>query len=361
MKIYQLYKGKIENKIVKTFLTAGSACIIAAVTPNYLLPFVFELSNQYLQTKFEVPTIKIDYVVLGFLMGIGLLLYAFAVIFYFKINKKEVVGTLLQIRHSSIEPTNILNTDKDQSKYKIEVIDIDQNVEMSNTSKKGIEQALYIQEKAVNKIIQFTNGNAAVDVEYYGLAHIPLVVLLGYQISDKIPVQFNEWNQNQGEWISINSNNKNYPHIILEKDENNQQPESITEVVVKVGLTYPIPNENLIGLNLSHLNTYYLHLENPHRNNIINLEQLQNYKEKFRNLLDSINQKYINLEKVHLFYSGQTSFAYYIGSAITPRMDKEILVYNYVGSESPQYNWYLNLKKSGQQITVGLTREDKIV
>lgn len=64
LKIYQLYKGKLENKIVKTFLTAGSACIFAAVAPNYLLPFFIELSNQYLHTQFDVPSIKLDYLVL---------------------------------------------------------------------------------------------------------------------------------------------------------------------------------------------------------------------------------------------------------------------------------------------------------
>lgn len=355
--IYQLYKGKIENKIVKALLAAGSACIFAAVAPNYLLPIIIEVSNQYLNTHFDVPTLNLDYIVLGALISIGILFYSCAIFFYFKTNKKINFGTLLQIRHSSIESSNTSKKNRNQSNYKIETIDIDQNLEMSNTSKQGIENALYIQEKAANKILQSTNGNDSISVEYYGLAHIPLVILLGYQISDKIPVKFYEWNQNQGQWESIDSNHKNYPPLILEKNDEKQPLNAASEIVVKIGLTYPIPNENLKGLNLLHLNSYYLHLESPHRNNIINIEQLQKYKAEFRNLLDVINQKYTNLKKVHLFYSGQTSFAYSIGSAVTPRMDKEIIIYNYVGSESPQYNWNLNLKKISQQITVELTKE----
>lgn len=357
LKFLQLYKGKIENKIIRAFLTAGTACIIAAGSPNFLIPLIFELLNQYLKTEFDIPTFNINYIVLVILLLMGIFFYGCAICFYVNTKKKQIISKLLKIRHSSIESSNTIKTDSDYSSHHIEIINIDQKLEMSNISKHSIERALYIQEKEVKKIIQSTDGNDYVDIEYYGLAHIPLVILLGFQIADKLNTKLHEWNQNKSQWELIGSNNRSFPPLLLEKNNHKQVHQNVTEVVVKIGLTYLIPEENLEGLNLHHLNSYYLHLEKPHRNNIINIEQLQKYKEEFRKLLDEINQNYIKLEKVHLFYSGQPSFAYCIGSTITPRMDKEIIIYNYVGSEFPQYNWHLNLKKVDQHIEVGLTKE----
>ncbi|WP_144605624.1 SAVED domain-containing protein [Bacillus cereus] len=356
IKLYQLYKGKLENKMVLGLLSAGTICIIAAVSPDYIWPIIAQLCNTYLETKFNASDPSVDYIVLGVLITVGLFLYACAIILYFKTKENTVIGSLLQIRHSSIESTNFSKINKDISNYQVDKKDIDQKLEMKVTSKEGIERALYIQEKVAKDIIHSTDGNDYVDVDYYGLAHIPFTILLGYQIADKIPVKFHEWNQNKNIWEAINSKKVEYPPLLLENKQKQEQIDT-NEVVLKVGMTYPIPDEDLRGLSLEHLNTFYLHLEKPHRNNIISSEQLQKYKEDFRNLLDDINQKYINLKKIHLFYSGQPSFAYYMGSTITQRMDKEIVVYNHVGSEFPKYNWNLNLKKVDQPITVCITKE----
>lgn len=357
LKVVKLWKGTIENKIIITLLSIGATCILAAVGPNLLLPVMLEFLNQLLKTSFDTTVFNLNYIVFGVLVSLGVSFYVGAIVFYVMTKKKKIIGKLLKVGHFSIESSNTSKTDKDYSDYLVEEIDIEQKLELSRNTKEGIESALYIQEKEGKKIIDFTNENGNNQMEYYGLAHIPLVVLLGYQIADKVSVNFHEWNQNKGKWEVVGFNKKSFPSLLLERDNEKQTPNDVKEVVVKIGLTYPIPDENLHGLNLHYLNSYYLCLETPHRNNIISTDQLQKYKEDFRNLLDEINRKYMKLEKIHLFYSGQPSFAYCMGSAISPRMDKEVIIYNYVGSEFPQYNWHLNLKKLAQPITVELTKE----
>ncbi|PID23766.1 SAVED domain-containing protein [Sporosarcina sp. P7] len=357
LKVIRILRGTIENKIIFTLLSIGATCILAAVGPSYILRFILELLNYLFKTNFDTTIFNLSYIVFGVLLTVGILFCVGAILFYTMTKKNHIIGKLMKIRHSSIESSNFSNTDISPSRYLLEIVNIDQKLEMSSNTKEGIEKALYIQEKAVKKIIQFTDGNDINDVEYYGMAHIPIVVLLGYQIADKVPIKLHEWNQNISLWETVDSDNRNYPPLLLEKCTEKQLPNETKELVVKIGLTYPIPDENLDGLNLHHLNSYYIHLETPHRNNIVNIEQLQSYKKYFRDLLDEINQKYLKLEKIHLFYSGQPTFAYCIGSAITPRMDKEFVIYNYVGTEFPQYNWHINLKKIDQPISVSLTKE----
>lgn len=60
-----------------------------------------------------------------------------------------------------------------------------------------------------------------------------------------------------------------------------QNTQITKEIVIKVGITYPIPDGDIYELQLQDLNSYYLHLNPPHRNAIISSEQLKAYKRNF--------------------------------------------------------------------------------
>lgn len=149
-----------------------------------------------------------------------------------------------------------------------------------------------------------------------------------------------------------------YPPLKIEKNDSKQGAED-TEVVVKIGITYPIPDADLSGLHLDGFKSYYLHLKHPHRNAIVCLEQINEYQKQFRHVLDEINQTFPHLERIHLFYSGQPSLAYRLGSTISPRMDKDIWVYNHVGVANPKYNWAINLKKIGNLLNIKIKGENQ--
>lgn len=350
-----MFCGSAGNKMAAAMIAGGIGIIGASVGTDWVqivLLFVAKILN----VTADVP--DADSTIIGVVAG-GCLVLGGAV-FYLIINRSkdpQKTKQVARIEHVSIEVADFSRIPNEQRAATI-VHKIDQVDSMRHLSEMGINNALFIQKKEVNSILnryQYDDVRPEV-MDYYGLAHIPFTILLGYQIADKVKIGFYEWNQNKGDWFEIKNKMDSYQKLILDKNQI-QNPRGVSEIILKVGMTTSVEDDHLSGLGLDGLDTYNLRLENPGRNHIVSLQQLQEYKVKVRDTLDKINRAYPNLKKIHLFYSGQMSFAYCLGSTFSPRMDPQIFVYNHVFGGYPRYNWVLPLKKAHEDIEAKLTRE----
>lgn len=337
---------KFEKKIASSMITMGLLIIGQAFSVNFWENLLFDLYNALFDRN--IPTsndsVKYGYIIVSTIVGGALMVWGFR--FYFTTRDKEKTNSMVVIQHSSIEAVSYAKVGDDLSDYKIDPYTLNQTEELKIMDNATLNHALREQDKIVERISKRIDGSVDVEVAYLGLAHIPLVMLLGYQLSDKISPMFYEWNQNKWNWEQIKSK-PNHEIEILHLTERNtsQNTETTKEVVLKIGVTYPIGEEDIQELQLENLNSYYLRLDPHKRNAITSLEQLQSYKNTFRTLLDQINQRYPYLETIHLFYSGQPSLAYTLGSSISSRMDVDILIYNHVRIENPKYKWAIKLPK----------------
>lgn len=288
----------------------------------------------------------------------GFSLVSLSLLVLFITRDKETVKkkNMLQLNHSSLEFAVYNNMEEEFPEYNLNVFSLNQTEEMKTLSIPNLQHALREQDKIVGKALSRLNDVPNMEIAYLGLAHIPLVMLMGYQIADKAKCKFYEWNQNNSSWIGL-PEKSNYPPLLEEREDTIQSIEETTEVTVRIGITGPIPKTDLNGLNLEHLNAYYMHLKEPERNIVKSVDQINDYQKKFRLLLDELNQRYPNLKKIHLFYYGQTSLAYRLGSAISSRMDREICIYNNVKSANPQYKWALTLGKVGEDYSPKIIEE----
>ncbi|MCC2117372.1 SAVED domain-containing protein [Bacillus halotolerans] len=351
-KFINIIIGSAEKKIALSLVTGGVSVIVASLNTDWLqilLMLVVKGLNK------EATVTEGGSSIVGCFFG--LVLVILGVWFYFKTNTQKKKKIVARIQHSSIEVVDFSNI-KEESDTEVKRYIINQLEEMTYLSEIGLIRSIAIQNRNVNRLLDSFHqlDSCPSRIDYYGLAHIPFTILLGYQIADKVNVKFHEWDQNKSKWLAIWDNPTSYPKLILDINKV-QKPREVEEVIIKVGMTYPIEDNHLDGLGLRDCDTYYLHLENPRRNHIVSLKQLQDYKKEFRDLLDRINQTYPNLKKIHLFYSGQMSFAYCIGSAFSSRMDYQVLSYNFVGRGYPKYNWVLPLKKAHENIEPKVTGE----
>lgn len=345
-------KGRHEKWITRTLIGAGAVLILSG-TQSVWMSLLVSFLNDRFKTNLADPNDSINFVYLAICIVVGGGLIWFGLNFYFRTKEKTKLKPLVHIQHSSIQAVSYANINKDLSDYSLEYYPINQLEELKTIDSRNLYHALREQEKAVERISLRIDGSSDIEVAYLGLAHIPLTVLLGYQISDKVDAAFYEWNQNDPKWEVIESDTDiSFPTLFRNANDTLQDVQSTKEIVLKVGITYPIPDEDIQELYLHNLNSYYLHLNPPHRNAVVSLEQLKAYKKVFRDLLDEINQKYPNLQRIHLFYSGQPSLAYTLGSAITSRMDNEIWIYNHTRTTSPKYKWSIRLPTKEKPIEV---------
>jgi hypothetical protein len=352
--IKKLFKGWFEKRLAMLLVVGGIGIASVSFTQSWWADILYPLVNKVFGLNLQTPNepniflVILSVVVGGTFVCLGLW-------FYFHTREKDKKQTMIQIRHSSIESVSFTAIDKDLEEYNVEEYFLNQVEEMNTINKANLQHALKEQEKMVQRIAYRLHGSSDVEIAYLGLAHIPLSILLGYQLADKSNTTFFEWNQNKLLWVEIKKNSGSYPQLFLDIEETLQSVEDTKEIIIKIGITYPVTDADLSGLQLEGLNRYYLHLKPPHRNAIIDAEQLNEYQQHFRDLLDRLNQKYANLKKIHLFHSGQPSLAYRLGSSISPRMDAEVWAYNYVSASNPRYPWAINLKKIGQPILIKFT------
>lgn len=316
-------------------------------SPVWLIPLV-QFINEKMQTNITIPDTNVDYIVMGTGVVIGLLLIILGLNHRKRLNKKN--KKMMQIRHSSIEGVNYLDFRPNLDDYEIIPITINQYQDLKEINEFNLKMAWRKQEQNVENLVVHINDNPTDEIAYLGLAHIPYQFLLGYQVADKINVQFFEWNRTNKYWGALSNNDTNYPKLLLDKTETNQEFNIAEEVIIKVGITFNIFDSQLEGLNLENINSYCFHLDSPQTDVITSYKQLNNYNQQFRDLLTDIHHKYPKLKKVHIFISAQPSLTYSFGSVISARMDssKEFWIYNYKGSSNNQiqYPWALKIAKN---------------
>lgn len=337
-------------------LSLFKALSLLCLTPGLGLKFFEQLTisllNKFLggYVDFSVLADK-DWILIS--LGVLFALIYLLILFKFKENTKKNVNFL--INHSSIETTAFKSFENEEIEENEEIF-LDQAKEMKILNKKNIKASIEKVNHFSNEVLSKTDRRKNLNVFYYGLSHIPLTILLGYQISNKIKVSHAEWNQDKSRWDLINRTSKEYPKLIADSSLN--QTSNIYDIVLKVEITTSISNSALeeLGLNLNP--EYSLYLESPKRNVIKYENQLQEYQRMFRETLDKINVENPEAKSIHLFYSGPPSLAFKIGSAISQRMDKEIFVYNFSNKETPKYKWYLKLTKSNEKIEFDIRKGD---
>ncbi|MCM3623690.1 SAVED domain-containing protein [Brevibacillus borstelensis] len=333
-----------DKKIAMMLIGTGCTSILGSfATPWWLNPFI-QLVNERLHTNIKIPDSSVDYVVMiaGLIVGIILIRWGIKYRQRTKTKNKKMV----QVRHASVEVVNYTKIHADLDDYEVVPLTINQFQEMNEITEFNLKMAWKKQEHIVFDLLVHINDPSTNEIVYMGLAHIPFQFLLGYQVADKTSVRFFEWSRTELAWKPLKEGNDSFPEMVLLKNEK-QAPDITEEIVIKVGITYEIFDWQLEGHGLENVNIYYLKLDPPRLDAITSVEQINKYKQQFRDLLTEIHHMYPKLRKVHIFFSGQPSLAYKFGSSISARMDsnKEFWVYHYVGSSPIKYPWALRLSK----------------
>jgi hypothetical protein len=323
-------KNKARLKLPITFLTVG-ASLIGFDIFKLFLSLVGDVVNA---NNFEfIPTI------------VGLLMIAFS--FYWgnrlmlKQEKNSSEKSRVTFKHFSIESSekNDLSNNPKNNTY----ILLDQRQQQEETLLNWIKKSLSNQEEALKDYYYVAERWDQPISLYEGLAHIPYVFLLGFQISDKRDMEYLEWNEHVKKWEKLPQSVPEHPPLFLDKNLKESE-EDAKEVAICISLTEEILQSQLSGLDASNVNLYHLHLETCGRHAIVSQQQLSEYKEQFRRLIDSIYKSSPNLNKIHLFISAQTSLVFNLGSSIT-RNDVEIWIYNFDRNNNIKYPWSLKAHK----------------
>jgi len=176
----------------------------------------------------------------------------------------------------------------------------------------------------------------------FSLAPIPLVVHLGFCLSERVEVRCFQFDRDRKTWA--------WPKLSSAPDTKlsvvglpKRTARSETEAAIVVSLSAMIsmsdvepvvPNVN-VRVRVSCRKPDVMWLVAP--------EQLHQLGIRFRGILASLRRLLPKCRRIHLFYAGPTGGAIVLGQQINPRMNPPVELYQYSRQSSPAYSRALTL------------------
>ena len=180
-------------------------------------------------------------------------------------------------------------------------------------------------------------------VAYYGIAHIPLLVLAGYQLSNKYHIQFFDLNSISGGWYLLQGE-PTFPELRI-----NGLPECVDnrsgDVALRISVSFPIALEDISVIVPAPVSSIHVALAAPQRDIVTSERQLAAYAQTCRRVLDEIHNRLPNAQRIHVFYAGPVPLAVSLGRLISKTIQPSIIVYNYCMKDNPHYSWGLDITR----------------
>lgn len=180
----------------------------------------------------------------------------------------------------------------------------------------------------------------------FSLAPIPLVIYLGFLLSDRVQVRCFQFDREQASW--------NWPQISSNEVDSqiqvtglpNEIIRSEVEVIIRVSLSASIGVHESLEVVPASGAEIDIFVEQPDVMWLRNKEQLNKLGQVFRQTLANIRRLVPHCQQIHLFYAGPTGGGVTLGQQINPRMNPPVKLYQYSRQTTPRYSRALTLLES---------------
>lgn len=208
---------------------------------------------------------------------------------------------------------------------------------LTSPSEAVLRQAAVIE--GVRRILQ---QDVSAEVAYGGIAHVPLLLLAGFQLGTKRAVRLIEHCRDRDTWDQLGGRNTG-PELYLES----AVPRSSLhgDVVLRVSISFEVAEDLTKAVCSSPLASLHLKVAVPARDIVSHYKIVEDYTQRFRSTLDSIASFMPKTTRVHLFYAGPATLAFNFGRQISRTTHPEVAVYNYVFRPEPKYSWGVVINK----------------
>jgi nucleoside phosphorylase len=204
-----------------------------------------------------------------------------------------------------------------------------------NNPASAVQQLINTQGVLSSAIARFSE----VELVFHGLGHIPLLVLIGHLVSDRVPVHLFDFHPSPGSntWAWA-EDGQNFPTIQTYglPNQHSWQPK---DVVLRISVTYRVSPEQTRTVTPPDAIEIDLALPNPERSIIRSEKQTREYGKIFRQTLDVIAQNLPTNQRIHLFYAGPVALAFHLGQQISENIHPPVIVWNF----HRRYDWAIDL------------------
>jgi transcriptional regulator with XRE-family HTH domain len=172
---------------------------------------------------------------------------------------------------------------------------------------------------------------------YYGIAHIPLLFLAGYTLSNRRAIMLFENDRYRRSWDLLQRTGAT-PQLQLSglpADIERRQG----DVVVRISISYRVTEDAVSEVIPEPLASIELGLDQPQLDAVTSEAQLWAYTRAFRTMMDQIHQYLPRATGIHIFYAGPPALAFAYGQHVSKTIHPRLVIYNFFGRDQPRYSW----------------------
>lgn len=180
----------------------------------------------------------------------------------------------------------------------------------------------------------------------FSFAPIPLAIHLGFLLSDRVEVQYFQFDRENKSWSWRAAEEAEIDDNIqvagLPVEETNEP----IEVSIAVSLSAKISKLDIAEAAPDSKLTVDVFVDNPDVMWLQSPRQLSKLARVFRNTLSKIGSMAPRCSRIHLFYSGPTGGSIVLGQQINPRMNPPVELYQYSQHTTPRNTPAITLTES---------------
>lgn len=185
----------------------------------------------------------------------------------------------------------------------------------------------------------------------FSLSPVPLVIHLGFLLSDRVEVQPFQFDRERKSW-------RWEPAFAADADLNitctgipDDVVEGVGDIVVRVSLSDEVQPRETVAVVPDALAEIDIRVADPDKMWLKSEEQLVQLGRVFRRTLKLIGQRFPNAMRVHLFAAAPTPACIVLGQGINPRMTPEVALYEFGMQKNPRQEHVLTLTAEGARAT----------
>ena len=174
---------------------------------------------------------------------------------------------------------------------------------------------------------------------FHGLAHIPLVVLVGHLITDRQHVHLFDFHSNTWAWPEEGNE---FPPLHVHGLPKSRL-RSTRDVVIRFSASYMATRRQTRAVVPNPAVEIDMTVPDPKRGIVRSEEQVRKYGKEFRNAIDLVARQVPSCKYVHLFYAGPMALAFHLGQQISPTIHPPVIAWNF---RRGNYEWAVDLSAS---------------
>jgi hypothetical protein len=248
---------------------------------------------------------------------------------------------LIAIRHQSMEqiPANAIRAwlpadvrDCEYIEISIDQCDLFHNGRLTDPYAAARRQH-DLEERVAALLVQYPDAQIA----YYGIAHIPLLFLAGYTLSNRRAIMLFENDRYTRSWDLLQRMGAT-PQLHLSglpADIERRQG----DVVVRISISYRVTEDAVAEVIPEPLAWIELGLDQPQLDAVTSEPQLWAYTRAFREMMDQIHHYLPRATGIHIFYAGPPALAFACGQHVSKTIHPRLVIYNFFGRDQPSYSW----------------------